>query len=166
MVRRILSLVLGLGLLAAPAVVLADASIVQLWCHAPDANPNIIEVHFSVINFSLEPGICGLSLRSEPFPPEAHCMPLGVQPTAGWTGSLNNQGGFDWTADAGHCIAPRQMDGEFVVAMPNPDEGFCCYIAQFLDSAGNVLLEQEECFFCAVVPTQTTDWGSFKSLYN
>jgi hypothetical protein len=165
--KRQLLLTVGLGLivLAMPVTALADAAIVQLWCHAPDYNPNIIEVHFSVINYSLQPGVCGFSLRSEPFPPYPGCVPLGLQNTPGWTGVLNTQGGANWTNNDGDCIGPQEMDGEFVIALPNPDANFCCYIAQFLDAAGNVLLEQEECFYCSVVPTESVDWGTIKSLY-
>jgi len=31
---------------------------------------------------------------------------------------------------------------------------------------GNVILEQEECFYCSLVPVEQTTWGSIKGLYN
>jgi hypothetical protein len=163
--KLMLCLAAGAFVLAMPVVALADAAIVQLWCHAPDETPNIVEVHFSVINYSLPNPICSFSLRSEPFPPYDGCVPLWLQDTPGWTGALNAQGGADWTADAGHCIDAPHMDGEFVIALPDPDNTFCCYVVQYIDAAGAVMLEQEECFYCAVVPTENTDWGTVKSLY-
>lgn len=163
--RLLPTIVLGLFVLALPVTALADASIVQLWCHAPDAHPNIIEVHFSVINFSLPQDVCGFSLRSEPFPPYPGCVPLWLQQTTGWTGSLNALGGADWTVNNGNCIGQQEMAGEFVIALPDPDGSFCCYVVQYYNSAGEVLLEQEECFYCAVVPTESVNWGTLKSLY-
>jgi hypothetical protein len=158
--------ILGIFVLAMPVAALADASIIQLWCHAPDAHPNIVEVHFSLINFSLPEDVCGFSLRSEPFPPFPGCVPLWVQETPGWTGALNNLGGADWVVNnAGTCIGQQEMQGEFVIALPDPDNSFCCYVVQYLGSAGQVLLEQEECFYCAVVPTESVDWGTVKSMY-
>ncbi len=164
--RLLVIMGLGFAILAMPVAALADASIVQLWCHAPDETPNIVEVHFSVINFSLPEAVCGFSLRSEPFPPFAGCVPLWLQETAGWNGTLNAQGGADWNVAAdGACIGQQEMAGEFVIALPDPDDSFCCYVVQYLGAAGQVLLEQEECFYCAVVPTETVNWGTLKSLY-
>ena len=163
--QLIISAMLVLLALGLPGAALADASIVQLWCQAPDAHPNVIEVHFSVINFGLPEPVCGFSLRSEPFPPTVGCVPLWLQPTDGWAGSLNAQGGADWTVTNGDCIGQQEMDGEFVIALPDPDNSFCCYVVQYLNSAGQVLLEQEECFYCTVVPTEHVDWGTVKSLY-
>jgi hypothetical protein len=166
MKKRLLpAIALGLFVLAMPVAALADAAIVQLWCHAPDEHPNVVEVHFSVINFSLPQDVCSISLRSEPFPPWPGCVPLWVQPTPGWDGALNNLGGADWSVNGASCIGQQQMAGEFVVALPDPDSNFCCYIAQYINAAGEVMLEQEECFYCAVVPTESVDWGTLKSLY-
>ena len=156
-----------LATLLVPAMAHADASVIQTWCYSPDHQPNIVEVYFQVVNFSLPEPICGLSLRSEPFPPDPSCEPrwLAVTPK-GWQGQLNGLGGADWwLLDGGECIENEAMSGEFTIVLPDPDDTFCCYVVDFLNADGEVMLTQEECFFCSSVPTENTSWSTVKSLY-
>jgi len=45
------------------------------------------------------------------------------------------------------------------------DPDFCCYIVQFMDATGAVMLEQEECFTCQKVPVEDSTWGKIKQLF-
>ena len=151
-------------LLLVPSGALADASVVQDSCiTVGTAPPYNVWTYFTVVNFSLPEPVCGFTLVPEPLPPVAGCEIIGTQSPSGWVGQVTPQGGASWYAvGAGDCIAPPSSKGEFAFYL---DPAFCCYVASFYGAAGNLLLEQEECFTCQKVPTEQKNWGHIKQLY-
>jgi hypothetical protein len=151
-------LILGL----VPAVSHADASVVQDSCLAVGTQPPYnVWTYFTVVNFSLPAPVCGIHVIPEPLPVLPRCEIIGLDSPAGWTGTLNAFGGADWTS-ASNCIATGSAKGEFAFLL---DPDFCCYVVQFLGPAGELLLEQEECFTCQKVPVEGDSWGFIKDTY-
>jgi len=152
-------LILGL----VPAVSHADASVVQDSCIAvPGPHPPYnVWTYFTVINFSLQAPVCAIHVVPEPQPVLPRCEIIGLQTPAGWTGTLTPSGGADWTT-ASDCIAVGGAQGEFAFLL---DPDYCCYVVQFIGPAGEILLEQEECFTCQKVPTEQNTWGQVKEFY-
>jgi len=151
-------------LLFTPVIANADASVVQDSCVVVGAPPNAdVWTYMTVINFSLPVDVCALSFIPEPQPPNPGCAMIGVAAPQGWSVFLNPFGGADWFANtAGDCIMPGNGLGGFGFLL---DPAFCCYVVQFLDASGAVLLEQEECFTCQKVPVRKNTWGSIKELF-
>lgn len=147
-----------------PSGALADASVVQDSCiTVGTAPPYNVWTWLTVVNFSLPEPVCGIRLIPEPQPPEPGCVIIGTQSPAGWSGVANPDGGASWFAvGAGGCIAPGTGKGGFAFYL---DPDFCCYVTQFYNAAGALLLEQEECFTCQKVPTEQKNWGHIKQLY-
>ena len=88
---------------------------------------------------------------------------IDTQNAVGWQSFLNPFGGADWFANtAVDCIAPGTAKGGFAFLL---DPDFCCYVVQFCDATGAVMLEQEECFTCQKLPTENETWGKIKELY-
>jgi hypothetical protein len=115
------------------------------------------------VNFSLPSAVCALYVVPEPQPPVAECVMIDLKYPVGWTGFLSPLGGADWFAiTPGDCIAPGSSKGEYAFLL---DPDFCCYVVQFADATGAVMLEQEECFTCQKVPTDGKTWGHMKELY-
>jgi len=142
----------------------ADASVVQDSCGVVGTPPNAnLWVYFTAINFSLPAPVCDLHFIPEPQPPHPGCIMLDTRNAAGWSSFLNPLGGADWFANTlGDCIDPGTAKGGFAFFL---DPDFCCYIVQFTDPTGAVMLEQEECFTCQKVPVEERSWGSIKQRY-
>lgn len=166
-------LVLILTLLMVPALAFADADVRQDSCIAfEDAGKSFVRVHFSVINFSLPTAICDLHLTPEPLPvlPECEMLACGapaadpaVVGSAGWSCALKADGGADWFANApADCIAPGTLKGGFDFLL---DPGFCCYLAEYTDATGAVILEEEVCFCDGTVGVEKDTWGGIKIHY-
>jgi hypothetical protein len=150
-------------LLLVPSGALADASVVQDSCiTVGTAPPYNVWTYFTVVNFSLPEPVCGLTLVPEPLPPVAGCEIIGTQAPPGWVGQVTPQGGASWYALIPGCIGQNSSLGEFAFYL---DPAFCCYVVSFYGMAGNLLLEQEECFTCQKVPTEQKNWGHIKQLY-
>lgn len=162
--KRLL-LILPLAILVfLPAYAHADASVVQDSCIVVGDPPNAnVWTYITVVNFSLPSSVCALSFIPEPQPPTPGCEMIGVASPAGWSAFLNPFGGADWFANTpADCIAGFSSKGGFGFLL---DPAFCCYIVQFLDATGAVILEQEECFTCQKVPTENKSWGAIKQMY-
>lgn len=154
-------LILGL----VPAVSHADASVVQDSCIAvPGPQPPYnVWTYFTVINFSLPAAVCGIHVVPEPLPVLPRCEIIDLHSPVGWSGNLNATGGADWVAASpADCIPVAGAKGEFAFLL---DPDYCCYVVQFLGPAGELLLEQEECFTCQKVPSQQNTWGQVKEFY-
>lgn len=165
--RRKLLLSLGVTavvVLALPSMVMADASVRQDSCVAYYAGGKFFtRVKFTVVNFSLPVPVCDLHFIPEPQPVDPDCEMLGTFDPPGWTSSLNPLGGADWFANTpADCIAPGTAISGFGFVL---DPGFCCYVVQFTDGTGDVILEQEECFCDTPLPVENETWGAIKSLY-
>jgi hypothetical protein len=147
-----------------PALAHADASVVQDSCVIVGVPPNAsVWTYMTVINFSLPVAICDLHFLPEPQPPSPGCEMINVIAPPGWSVFLNPFGGADWFANTPNdCIQPGSAKGEFAFLL---DPDFCCYIVQFTDATGAVILEQEECFTCQKVGTEVNTWGKIKALY-
>jgi hypothetical protein len=164
-----LLLVLALPLLMIlilPATSHADAALVQDSCEVFDMGGiTHVRIYFTVVNFSLPTDVCDLHLIPEPQPVPPECAVLQCGAPVGWSCFLNPFGGADWFANTPNdCIAPGTGKGEFSIVL---DPGFCCYIAQFTDATGQILLEQEECFtLCGKVADEEGTWGGIKSRYS
>ena len=157
-----LSLTLLLSI-AVPAALWADAAVVQDSCVVVDPVGPVIDVYFTVVNFSLPAPICDVHFIPEPQPPEPYCEMIGCSHPAGWSCFLNPFGGADYFANTPvDCIDAGSAKGGFSFRL---DPSFCCYIVQFTDPTGAVMLEQEECFTCKQVPTEDGTWGRIKDLY-
>ena len=152
-------------LLLLPNLAHADASVVQDSCVIVGTPPNAnVWTYMTVVNFSLPAGVCALSFIPEPQPPAPGCEMIGVQHPVGWSVFLNPLGGADWFANTpADCIAVGTAKGGFAFLL---DPAFCCYIVQFMDATGAVMLEQEECFTCQKVPIRYKTWGMIKQLYS
>ena len=162
----LLSLVVPvLFLMLVPVMAHADASVVQDSCVVVGDGPPWLEVwtYFTVVNFSLPVAVCDLHFIPEPQPSLPGCTFIEIKSPSGWSGFLNPFGGADWFANApGDCIEPGTAKGEFAFKL---DPDFCCYVVQFTDATGAVILEQEECFTCQKVPVNEKTWGHIKELY-
>ena len=159
--RRVLLAVPILFLLLIPVQSYADAAVVQDSCVQVDQKT--LRIYFTVVNFSLPDVLCDLHFIPEPQPPEPGCEWVNVGAPAGWSGVLDPLGGGDFFANTiDDCIPQGDAKGGFWFEV---DPAFCCYIVQFTGPAGEVLLEQEECFHCTVVPAEDMTWGTIKSLY-
>jgi len=154
-----------LFLLFAPSTVLADASVVQDSCVVVPGGPPPWPVwtYFTVVNFSLPAAVCDVHFIPEPQPPTQGCEMIQIQSAAGWSGFLNPFGGADWFANTlTDCIPPGGHKGGFAFLL---DPDWCCYVVQFTDPTGAVMLEQEECFTCQKVPVDKSTWGNVKDIY-
>ncbi|MFQ5601339.1 MAG: hypothetical protein ACE5G2_12410, partial [Candidatus Krumholzibacteriia bacterium] len=142
----------------------ADASVVQDSCvEFSEGGLDFVRVHFSVVNFSLPAAICDLHFTPEPFPAIPGCEILECSHPMGWSCGLEPGGGASWVADTpADCIPPGEIKRGFDLLL---DPEFCCYIVQFTGPAGEVLLEQEECFTCVKVGVEGETWGAIKKLY-
>ena len=60
--------------------------------------------------------------------------------------------------------ATRRSQSGFSFIVEDPS--WCCYVVQFTDPTGAVILEQEECFNCTVVGAEETSWGTIKALFD
>lgn len=163
--RKALASAALLLVLLAPVVGHADASVRQDSCNVFfDSGKQFTRVWFTVINFSLPAPVCGLQLTSEPYPPTPTCIMVATGAPAGWSSNLIDAGQATWSANAaGNCIppTPAAQDGFFF----DLDPGFCCYVVQFLDEQGAVLLEQEECFCDNFVSVDEKPWSGVKQMY-
>ncbi|UCH84289.1 MAG: hypothetical protein JSW50_00960 [Candidatus Latescibacterota bacterium] len=160
----ILSVLLFLFLLA-PTISFADASVVQDSCVAVIEGPPPWPVwtYFTIVNFSLPAPVCDLHFIPEPQPPDPGCVMIGTINAAGWSSFLNPLDGADFFANTlGDCVPVGGSKGGFAFLL---DPDYCCYIVQFTDPTGAVMLEQEECFTCQKVPVETRTWGHIKGLY-
>ena len=162
--RRVLPLILTLSiaLLVLPTLAFADAAVVQDSCVW--VSPTNVRIYFTVVNFSLPAPICDLHFIPEPQPPLPECTMLGIGQPIGWSGFLNPFGGADWFANTPvDCIPQQTAKGNYWFEV---DPGWCCYVVQFTDPTGAVMLEQEECFtLCGKVPIEERSWGRVKKLY-
>jgi hypothetical protein len=163
---KILRTFLAVGLLLIPVSAWADASVVQEWCEQYiEGNNDPILVNFAVVNFSLPAPLCDLHLIPEPQPVLPDCEILSCVAPPGWTCVLNAMGGADFFANTPNdCIQPGTRLTGFGLVVSIPE--WCCYIAQFTGPDGGIMLEQEECFSCSLVPNEEKTWGSIKSMYN
>jgi len=149
------------ALFLVPTAAFADASVVQDSCVTTGTVPPYnVWTYLTVVNFSLPEPVCAIRLVSEPSPPEPGCEIIGIQFPAGWDGSYTAGGASWWTTS--DCIGPRSSQGGFAFYL---DPDFCCYVVSFYGAAGNLLLEQEECFTCQKVPAEQKSWGQVKQLY-
>jgi hypothetical protein len=74
-----------------------------------------------------------------------------------------NPGQASWFANTpADCIPANNIKSGFHFVL---DPGFCCYVAQFTDETGAVLLEQEECFCDNFVGVEKEPWGNIKQRY-
>ncbi len=175
MKRMLAACVLPLLLLViAPSGAHADAAVVQDSCvTVPGVPPFNVWTYFTVVNFSLPAPVCGIQLIPEPQPPNPGCIMVETRSPAGWVSNLVPMGGAAvggvpvggavWTAvNSVDCIAAGDSQGEFAFLL---DPAFCCYVAQFFDAAGALLLQQEECFTCQKVPAEQETWGHIKQIY-
>jgi hypothetical protein len=160
-----LLLVISILLILTPALVLADASVVQDSCLAVGTPPNAnVWTYFTIVNFSLPAPVCDLHLIPEPFPASAGCEILDTINAPGWSSVLDPGGGATFFANTpGDCVPIGGSKGGFAFYL---DPDFCCYVVQFTDATGAVILEQEECFTCQKIPTQEQSWGAIKQLYH
>ena len=142
----------------------ADASVVQDSCVVISVNPKVIRFYFTVVNFSLPTAVCDLHFTPEPLPAPPGCIMLACGNPVGWSCFLNPLGGADWFANTpADCIQPGTAKGNFWFDL---DPAFCCYVVQFTDATGAVILEQEECFTtCNPVPTEENNWGEIKNKF-
>ena len=150
--------------LIVPVLAHADASVVQDSCViVGDGPPWNVWTYFTIVNFGLPEAVCDLHMLPEPQPPLPGCVMMDLKYPVGWTGFLSPLGGADWFASTiDDCIQPGSSKGSFAFLL---DPDFCCYVVQFTGPAGEVLLEQEECFTCQKVPTEENTWGHIKELY-
>jgi hypothetical protein len=163
--KRLLVIAVVAVMALAPTLAHADAAVVQDSCvYFQEGGQDFVRIYFTVVNFSLPTGVCDLHLIAEPQPPDPGCVMLSVGAPVGWSGITNVFGGADWYANTpGDCIAPGTAKGNFWCVL---DPSFCCYIAQFTDATGAVILEQEECFTdCKPLGVEEHSWGEVKRLY-
>lgn len=147
-----------------PSGTLADASVVQDSCITVGTVPPYnVWTYFTVVNFSLPAPVCDIHFIPEPQPVLPRCRFIDLHTPAGWVGQLNTLGGADWFAGStATCIPVGGAQGGFAFLL---DPDYCCYVVQFTGPAGEILLEQEECFTCQKVPTDESTWGHIKQLY-
>jgi len=153
-----------LALLMAPALAFADADVRQDSCVAYQENGiDYVRVHFSIINFSLPTAVCDLHLIPEPQPVLPQCLMLQCAAPMGWNCFLNPLGGADWFANTpADCIPAGNIKSGYSFVL---DPGFCCYITQYTDATGAVILEQEPCFCDKTVGVEGSTWGDLKQHY-
>ena len=163
---KTLVLTLLVCLLIMPAVVKAEGSIVQEYCEqVTEGSYEFIRIVFSIVNFNLPEPVCDLHFTPEPYPAIPGCEILECYAPAGWSCALAPGGGADYWADTPNdCIPPGTYLNGFELILQTPD--WCCYVTEFTGPAGEVMLQQEECFLCTVIDTDKTTWGSIKSMYN
>jgi hypothetical protein len=167
MIRRLLVVLAlpALMLTLIPAQAFSDASVVQDSClpFIDQGKPHC-RIYFSVVNFSLPSPVCDLHFIPEPQPPSEGCVMLSAEPADGWSAFLSPFGGADYFANTpGACIDAGTIRRGFSFVL---DPDFCCYIVQFTDPTGAVMLEQEECFVpCFPSAAGSGAWGTIKSLY-
>ncbi len=152
-------------LLIFPALAFADASVVQDSCVAVVGGPSPWPVwtYFTIVNFSLPAPVCDLHFIPEPQPPTQGCSMIATQNAVGWSSFLNPFGGADYFANTPNdCVPVGGSKGGFGFLL---DPDYCCYVVQFTDPTGAVMLEQEECFTCQKVPVEGRTWGSIKDIY-
>jgi len=148
-----------------PNLAHADASIVQDSCQVWDENGNTyVRIWFSVVNFSLPTSVCDLHFTPEPLPAPPECQMLNFTAPPGWSGFLSPLGGADFFANTpADCIAAGTIKGGFSIVL---DPGFCCYVVDFTDATGAVIVSQEECFtLCGKVANELRTWGKIKDIY-
>jgi len=155
-------LAVSIALLILPTIVSADAAVVQDSCVW--VSQDIVRIYFTVVNFSLPAPVCDLHFIPEPQPPLPECALLSAGSPPGWSSFLNPLGGADWYANTiNDCIPAGTAKGNYWFEL---DPGFCCYVVQFTDPTGAVILEQEECFtLCGKVPIEERSLGGVKKLY-
>jgi hypothetical protein len=146
-------------------LVLADAAIVQDSCVVVGTPPYAnVWTYITVVNYSLPAPVCALSFIPEPQPPDPGCEMIGLTNPVGWAGFLSPIGGADWFANSPlDCIAVGDSKGGFAFLL---DPAYCCYIVQYQDATGSIMLQQEECFTCQKVPIKYGTWGMIKQLYS
>ena len=162
MSRALLAL---LVLMVLPSLAHADASIVQDSCtgYYDPTGKLFFLIDFTVVNVSLPTSVCDLHFVPEPTPPQVGCEMVQCGGPMGWSCFLNPSGGADWFANTpADCIPPGSGKGGFSFLL---DPAYCCYVVQFTDPTGAVILEQEECFCSDPVPKANTTWGLLKSRY-
>ena len=154
-----LCLALALALAVLPSAAFARFSVIQDSCRTEG---NTVITYFSVVNFDSPVAVCDLHFIPEN--PVPGCTMIGCGTPAGWSCALNAATlGVDYVAlTPADCIGAGTMKRGFSFTL---DPDFCCYIVQFTDGNGNVLLEQEECFNCVHVGVQPETWGNMKKLY-
>ena len=147
-----------------PSQARADASVVQDSCITVGVVPPYnVWTYLTVVNFSLPEPVCYLGFAPEPQPPALGCEIIGIRSPMGWDGYETPEGGANWfVLSADRCIPPGSAQGGFAFLL---DPAYCCYVVKFYNAAGDVLLEQEECFTCQKVPAEENTWGHIKQLY-
>ena len=162
--NRKLLMIPVLALLLIPSLAFADADVRQDSCVAyTEQGVDYVRVWFSVINFSLPTAVRDLHLTPQPPPVLPECLMLDCTHPAGWSCNLNPLGGAEWFANTPNdCIAPGTIKSGFSFLL---DPGFCCYVAQYTDATGAVILEEEVCFCDKTVGVEQGIWGNVKKLY-
>jgi hypothetical protein len=117
-----------------------------------------------VVNFSLPAPVCDLHFIPEPQPVLPECEMLDATSPPGWSDVLTPLGGAERFAQTPNDCVPTNGGSKsgytFLL-----DPGFCCYLVQFTDPTGAVMLEQEECFCQKPVQTLNSTWGNIKAIY-
>ena len=150
----------ALGVL--PAVANADVSVVQDSCAHFEVNQEqFLRVYFSVVNFNQGTPICDLHFVPEGSPVDPGCVMVDCAAPAGWTCALRSDGGADYQTVT-DCLTPGHIRRNFSFTL---DPEFCCYIVQFTDASGGVVVQTEECFSCVAVGVEPNTWGNVKRLY-
>jgi hypothetical protein len=167
MAKKLL-LTLCLMSLVVPTMVRADVSLVQEWCEqVVEGSFDNIYVYFSIISTSYGP-ISSIVLQPEPSPAVEGCEIMACTAPTGWTCNQTADGGASWSAnDPAHYIQapfPAILSG-FVVILQIMDGQFCCYNVGYVKPDGSQV-NQEECFYCSLVPVEPSTWGAIKGLYS
>lgn len=150
--------------LSLPTQASADASVRQDSCvNFLSGGVLYARISFTVINFSLPDPICDVHFIPEPQPPTPYCIMLDCLSPAGWSCFLNPFGGADWFANTpADCIGPESSKSGYKFIL---DPGYCCYVVQFTNALGEVILQQEECFCDKTVRAEDHTWGGIKEMY-
>jgi hypothetical protein len=166
-VFTLITVVLGVSFLAAPAHAQQPVHIVQTDCDTLSLDPPLVNVKFGVINFGPIP-VCSIHLipiQSGSTPADS-CRILQCSSAPGWQCQLDPAGGASWSIDPAAppgCILTGQKHEPFDITL---DPLFCCYRALFDDGQGNVFFEDVVCFECQKpVAVKQATWGLLKSVY-
>ena len=156
--RKSLLILATVALAILPTSAFARFSAIQDSCRSEG---NTVTTYFSVVNFDSPVPVCDLHFIPEN--PVPGCIVIGCGAPAGWSCALNGVGGVDWQAlSPADCIVAGTIKRGFSFTL---DPDFCCYIVQFTGPQHEVLAEQEECFNCVHVGTDSKPWSGVKQLY-
>lgn len=165
----LITVVLVVGFLAAPAHAQAPIHIVQTDCDTLSLDPPLVKVTFGVINLGPIP-VCSIHLipiQSGNTPADS-CRIIECSNPPGWRCGLDPAGGAVWTVDPTQpgpgCIQTGQKFEPFDI---NLDPLFCCYQVLYDDGFGNIFFQDVVCFECQKpVTVKQTTWGSLKAVYH